>query len=137
MRTIAEMEHSGIVAMIEDHKIDDLARAYDLFKRVTQPQSGLGVIRELMAANVKRVGTELVNDEERNRDPVLYVQGLLQLRDKYDKVIVQAFQSDKQFYNSLNQVQPPCKRRPGWDEGRVSCGWEATGAEKLPALSSE
>jgi len=103
MQTLAQMENSGIVTMIEDSKIDDLARAYSLFKRVTQPTSGLAVIRDLMSDYVKRVGTELVNDEERNRDPVLYVQGLLQLRDKYEKVIVEAFQSDKQFYNALNK----------------------------------
>lgn len=104
MKMLAEMENSGIITMIEDSKIGDLARAYTLFKRVTQPISGLGVIRDLMAAYVKRVGTELVNDEERNRDPVQYVQGLLKLREKYERVIVGAFQSDKQFYNALNQV---------------------------------
>ena len=31
MRTVAEMEHSGIIAMIEDNKVDDLRRAYELF----------------------------------------------------------------------------------------------------------
>ena len=45
MRTLAEMEHSGVIAMIEDNKIDDLRRAYDLFKRVTVPTSGLKVLR--------------------------------------------------------------------------------------------
>jgi len=104
MRTIAEMEHSGIVAMIEDNKLDDLRRAYELFKRVTQPTSGLGVIREIMAAHVRSRGIELVQDEERNRDPVAYVQGLLGLRDKYKAVISNAFAGDKQFENALNQA---------------------------------
>ena len=43
-------------------------------------------------------------EEERNRDPVLYVQGLLTLRDKYQQVIELAFESDKQFTNALNQA---------------------------------
>ena len=103
MRTIAEMEHSGIIAMIEDNKLDDLRRAYELFKRVTSPQSGLAVIREIMASHVKARGTQLVNDEGTNSDPVQYVQGLLALRDKYEAVISSAFSSDKQFYNALNQ----------------------------------
>merc|ERR1719181_1299644 len=89
--------------MIEDNKIDDLARCYELFKRVTQPTPGLGVIREIMAPHVKARGTQLVQDEERNSDPVQYVQGLLALRDKYDAVIGAAFAGDKQFYNALNQ----------------------------------
>lgn len=105
MQSLAHMENSGIKTMIEDSKVADLARAYQLFKRVTQPTSGLGVIRQLMAEHCKARGTELVNDEERNRDPVAYVQGLLQLRDKYQKVIDGAFQSDKQFYNALNNVR--------------------------------
>ena len=104
MRTIAEMEHSGVVAMIEDNKLDDLKRAYELFKRVTQPTSGLTVIRESMAAHVRARGTELVSDEERNRDPVAYVTGLLALRDKYEAVIKDAFSDDKQFKNALNKA---------------------------------
>ena len=77
---------------------------YKLFKRVTQPTPGLQVMREIMAEHVKRRGTELVQEEERNKDPVLYVQGLLQLRDKYQRVIEQALESDKQFTNALNQA---------------------------------
>ena len=40
-----EMETSGIVAMLEDSKVADLARAYKLYRRVTAPESGLAVIR--------------------------------------------------------------------------------------------
>jgi len=104
MRQLAEMQHSGCVVMLEDNKVDDLARMYKLFKRVTQPTPGLVVIRDIMAAQVKLRGTELVQEEERNRDPVLYVTGLLQLRDKYQRVIENAFESDKQFTNALNQA---------------------------------
>merc|ERR1711871_1429400 len=45
-----------------------------------------------------------VQEEEHKGDPVLYVQGLLTLRDKYQQVIEQAFESDKQFINALNQA---------------------------------
>jgi len=105
MRQLADMQYSGCVVMLEDNKVDDLARMYKLFKRVQgPPTSGLLVIREIMSAHVKQRGTELVQEEERNRDPVLYVQGLLTLRDKYQRVIEQAFESDKQFTNALNQA---------------------------------
>ena len=96
------MEHSGIVAMIEDNKVADLGRCYELFKRITSPTPGLHVIRDIMAAHVKAKGTQLVTDDERNADPVQYVQGLLALRDKYEAVICNAFGGDKQFYNALN-----------------------------------
>ena len=87
MRQLAEMKNSGCVVMLEDNKVEDLARMYKLFKRVTQPTPGLSVIREIMAAHVKTRGTELVQEEEHKGDPVLYVQGLLTLRDKYQQVI--------------------------------------------------
>uniref|UniRef100_A0A7S2MM82 Cullin family profile domain-containing protein n=1 Tax=Haptolina brevifila TaxID=156173 RepID=A0A7S2MM82_9EUKA len=103
MKTIAEMEHSGIIAMIEDSKLADLARAYELFKRVTTPTPGLNVIRDIMAGHVRARGTQVVQDEELGRDPVQYVQRLLELRDKYEMVISQAFSGDKLFYNALNQ----------------------------------
>mmetsp|Transcript_18808 Transcript_18808/g.44658 ORF Transcript_18808/g.44658 Transcript_18808/m.44658 type:complete len:737 (+) Transcript_18808:84-2294(+) len=104
MRQLAEMKNSGCIVMLEDNKVEDLARMYKLFKRVTQPTSGLSVIREIMTAHVKTRGTELVQEEEHKGDPVLYVQGLLTLRDKYQQVIEQAFESDKQFTNALNQA---------------------------------
>jgi cullin 3 len=104
MRTVAEMEHSGIIAMIEDNKVGDLRRTYELFKRVKEPVSGLKVICEIMSAHVKARGTQLVQDEERNADPVQYVQGLLALRDKYETVISSAFSGDKLFYNELNRA---------------------------------
>ena len=103
MRTLAEMENSGVVAMIEDNKVDDLRRTYELFKRVTAPTSGLSVIRDIMSAHVRARGTQLVQDDERNADPVQYVTGLLALRDKYEVVISSAFSGDKLFYNALNE----------------------------------
>ena len=99
MRQLAEMQHSGCIVMLEDNKVDDLARMYKLFKRVTQPTPGLQVIREIMSAHVKQRGTELVQEEQHKGDPVLYVDGLLTLRDKYAQVIDQAFEADKQFTN--------------------------------------
>ena len=103
MRTVAEMAHSGIVSMFEDNKTDDLARAYQLFRRIKAPVNGLSIIREIMAAHVMARGQEIVRDEERCSEPCVYVQGLLTLRDKYDAIIQRAFASDKQCYNTLNE----------------------------------
>ena len=38
------------------------------------------------------------------KDPVEYVQRLLEERDKYENVIVRAFADDKNFRNELNKV---------------------------------
>lgn len=98
------MENSGCIAMFHDDKVEDLTRAYSLFKRIIQPISGLGVIRDMMVSHVTELGKTLVNEEERNKDPVLYVQGLLDLKHKYNRLIQEAFSNDKQFLNGLNQA---------------------------------
>jgi len=103
MRTLAEMAHSGVVSMLENERAADLKRAYGLFRRVKVPTDGLSMMREIMAKHIKGLGEKLVRDEELGKQPVLYVEKLLQLRDKYARVIEGAFDGDKQFYNTLNQ----------------------------------
>ena len=39
------------------------------------------------------------------KDPVEYVQALLEMRDKYENTISRAFNDDKSFRNTLNQVR--------------------------------
>ncbi|GMH33867.1 hypothetical protein BSKO_01701 [Bryopsis sp. KO-2023] len=101
MRTLVEMENSGEVALLEHDKYDDLQRMYNLFGRVN---GGLDLIKEFMANHVKETGKQLVQDPERSKDPVGFVQGLLTLRDKYEEIIRQAFGDDKNFRNALNQA---------------------------------
>jgi len=43
-------------------------------------------------------------DSERCKDPVEYVQALLDERDKYEAIVAQSFGEDKLFRNALSQV---------------------------------
>ena len=43
---VGPQENSGIVVMLENENISDLTRAYELFKRVKQPQDGPLLMRE-------------------------------------------------------------------------------------------
>ncbi|CAM6121875.1 unnamed protein product [Calypogeia fissa] len=99
MKLLVEMENSGLVSMLVDDKYDDLARMYSLFRRVT---TGLQIIREVMISHLRETGKQLVMDPERLKDPVEFVQGLLDEKDKYDKVIRLSFNNDKTFQNALN-----------------------------------
>lgn len=51
-----------------------------------------------------QVGKHLVTDAEKCKDPVEFVQNLLDERDKYDRIVMQSFSGDKAFRNALNQV---------------------------------
>jgi cullin 3 len=64
MRSLAEMEHSGLIPMLRDDKYEDLARMYQLFRRV---DGGSLLLRTLMSDFVKDVGKQLVQDPEKSK----------------------------------------------------------------------
>ncbi|XP_065039589.1 cullin-3A-like isoform X2 [Musa acuminata AAA Group] len=99
MKQLVHMENSGLVNMLVDDRYEDLIRMYNLFQRVTE---GLRLIRDLMTSHLRETGKQLVTDPERLKDPVDFVQRLLNEKDKYDKIIAAAFNNDKSFQNALN-----------------------------------
>ncbi|KAK4261129.1 hypothetical protein QN277_004173 [Acacia crassicarpa] len=99
MLRLINMENSGLVNMLCDDKYEDLGRMYNLFRRVTD---GLSKIREVMTSHIRESGKVLVTDPERLKDPVEFVNRLLDEKDKYDKIINLAFNNDKSFQNALN-----------------------------------
>ncbi|XP_039113870.1 cullin-3B-like [Dioscorea cayenensis subsp. rotundata] len=99
MQRLVHMENSGLVNMLMDDKYDDLSRMYNLFHRVPE---GLSTIREVMTAHLRETGRQLVTDVDKLKDPVDFVQHLLDVRYKFDKIITTAFNNDKTFQNALN-----------------------------------
>ncbi|CAH8253462.1 unnamed protein product [Arabidopsis lyrata] len=99
MQRLVHMENSGLVNMLLNDKYDDLGRMYNLFRRVT---NGLVTVRDVMTSHLREMGKQLVTDPEKSKDPVEFVQRLLDERDKYDKIISTAFGNDKTFQNALN-----------------------------------
>ncbi|XP_076940684.1 cullin-3A-like [Bidens hawaiensis] len=78
MNRLVHMENSGLVNMIVDDKYDDLARIYNMFRRVP---NGLTLIRDVMTSHIRETGKQLVIDPERVKDPVEFVQRLLEEKD--------------------------------------------------------
>ncbi|XP_020578072.1 cullin-3B-like [Phalaenopsis equestris] len=99
MQRLVHMDNSGLVNMLVDDKYDDLSRMYNLFRRVPE---GLSTIREVMTLHLRETGKQLVTDPDKLRDPVDFVQRLLNEKDKHDKIISDAFNNDKTFQNALN-----------------------------------
>ncbi|CAK9216670.1 unnamed protein product [Sphagnum troendelagicum] len=93
------LDPKRLVSMLIDDKYEDLGRMYNLFRRVP---TGLQTIRDLMTSHLRDTGRQLVLDPERLKDPVEFVQRLLDEKDKYDKVIQLSFNNDKTFQNALN-----------------------------------
>ncbi|KAI3813202.1 hypothetical protein L1987_17920 [Smallanthus sonchifolius] len=99
MNRLVHMENSGLVNMLMDDKYEDLGRMYHLFRRVP---NGLSLIRDVMTSHIRETGKQLVTDPDRLKDPVDFVQRLLDERDKHDKIITLSFNNDKMFQNALN-----------------------------------
>ncbi|XP_022887566.1 cullin-3B-like [Olea europaea var. sylvestris] len=99
MLRLLHMENSGLINMLLDDKYDELSRMYSLFRRVP---NGLSIILDVMTPHIRNAGRQLVTDPEKLKNPVEFVDSLLEKKDKYDKIISSAFNNDETFQNALN-----------------------------------
>jgi cullin 3 len=97
-KSLVEMERSGCVAMFNESKIDDLHRLYKLFCRVP---STLEHVQLSMQKHVENLGNDLMKDPEMNKEPISFVQKLLDIREKYDRIVCEGFEANKDFQMAL------------------------------------
>ncbi|KAH9415108.1 Cullin-3 [Dermatophagoides pteronyssinus] len=100
MKNIVEMEHSGVLHMLENQKIDDLARMYKLFSRV---ENGLTTIITAVSNHLRQEGRSSVSDDGNKEDPIAFVTALLDLKDKYDIFLNCSFFNDKEFLKMIGK----------------------------------
>eukprot|EP00891_Asterochloris_glomerata_P001669 jgi/Astpho2/1669/e_gw1.00032.27.1_t len=99
MRTLVEMDGSGMVPLLLADRNQDLKRMYELFRRT---DASLELMRQVLGSHLKGMGAALVQGPELSKEPVEWVHRLLAEKDKYDRIISEAFSSDKLFQNVLN-----------------------------------
>ncbi|XP_054167260.1 cullin-3-B-like isoform X2 [Oppia nitens] len=99
MKTIVEMENSGVVHMLKNQKTEDLCCMYKLFCRVP---NGLQTIIVCISAYLREQGKALVTEEEATKgDAVVFVQSLLDLKDRFDTFLSNSFNGDKEFLKMI------------------------------------
>ncbi|VDD90715.1 unnamed protein product [Enterobius vermicularis] len=103
MFTIVEMENSGVVHMLNNDRIEDLRRLYKLLKRVP---NGLPTMTECISKYLRQKGEALVADSNElesgsGKNPIAYIQSLLDLKDRFDHFLINAFDSDKSFKQKI------------------------------------
>ncbi|XP_041357096.1 cullin-3-like [Gigantopelta aegis] len=100
MKTIVEMENSGVVHMLENNKTDDLACMYKLFYRVFL---GLKTMCDCISKYLREQGRALtVEDVEEGKSAISYIQSLLDLKDRFDHFLHESFSDDKQFKQMIS-----------------------------------
>ncbi|XP_060530108.1 cullin-3 [Cylas formicarius] len=96
MKTIVEMENSGVVHMLKHQKTEDLACMYKIFGRV---QDGLKTMADCVSQYLREQGKALVQEEEHQggTNAINFVQSLLDLKDGFDHFLNNSFNRDKIF----------------------------------------
>jgi cullin 3 len=100
-KTLVEMENSGAECLMRDMKMDDLRRMYALFSRIP---STLDILRDCMGKYIKQCGLAIVADQETVREPVMFVQQMLDLKTKFDRIISEAFRNEKRAQKKLKEA---------------------------------
>jgi len=101
MKTLIEMEGSGLSSMLDHNRYDDLRRMYILFKRV---DGGANLLKTAMKQHIQNAGKALVLDPERGNDPVEYIRALLAEKEKFNSIVSRSFSNDKTFVHALGSA---------------------------------
>ncbi|XP_068732101.1 cullin-3-like [Montipora capricornis] len=101
MKTVVEMENSGVIHMLKHNKIEDLARMHQLFIRV---KDGLKTVCDCMRGYLREQGKALVVEEEgeSSKNPITYIQSLLDLKDRFDHFLNNSFNNDRLFKQAIS-----------------------------------
>jgi len=68
------MENSGVVHMLKNNKIDDLACMYKLLSRVSD---GLKTMSDCVSQYLREIGKSLVQEENINSNAISYIQVII------------------------------------------------------------
>ncbi|KAF7991879.1 hypothetical protein HCN44_010680 [Aphidius gifuensis] len=95
MKTIVEMENSGVVHMLKHQKTDDLGCMYKLFSRVNE---GLKTVCDCVSSFLREQGKSMVQEnQDASSNAVHFVQNLLDLKERFDHFLHHSFNNDKLF----------------------------------------
>ncbi|KAI7870829.1 Cullin [Spinellus fusiger] len=118
LRTVIEMKNSGLDSMLNADKYEDLLRMYKLFSRVP---SGLNEMRASMKEYILHMGSEInrvvaqdVPEVKKNGSEksvgggaqiaIQWVEQVLALQEKFDKILERAVGNDKSFQTVFNEA---------------------------------
>eukprot|EP00494_Astrolonche_serrata_P006005 UN06022 len=99
---------TGIVNMLEENKSEDLSRLFDLYNEV---DSGLEPIAKAMQEYVVKLGNGFIEQSKETKenskntnDKHLLIQNLIQLHDRFLKVVKNEFKSHREFTKAMKEA---------------------------------
>jgi len=98
---LVDKEGSGLARLLDDNKVEDLRRMYDMFARV---KGGAELLEDRVAAYCGQKGRDIVQSPENLADHGQYVARLLDLKELHDRLVRDAFRGEKGFVNKVNRA---------------------------------
>ena len=99
-KTLLEMENTGFINMLNNNKLNELKHFYNLFNKVT---ICIDLLCDIIYKHIKQLGLDIIANQETKKDPVNFVKLILELKNKYDNIILISFNSDKNIIKTLNK----------------------------------
>lgn len=97
---LVSMPKSGCRVMLERDNLENLHNMYRLFEFKDCRQH----IRRCLFDFTKESGERLVDDQDSDMKPVEFVRELLDLQGKYDRIVRDAFEDDKDFQKAIKEA---------------------------------
>ena len=102
-------EHSPLLRdefqnLLDNDRVEDLARMYNLLARVPE---GLDPLRQRFETHVRKAGlmaVEKVAADGDNLEPKIYVEALLEVHTQYQDLVNKAFKGESEFVRSLDNA---------------------------------
>ena len=93
-QTVISKEGTGVKEMLNNKKLDELRKMYELYSRV---EGTLKYILLEIGPYIESRGLEVINNEELQKDPVKFTSKLLELKKEMDEIVADCFKDDPKF----------------------------------------
>ncbi|CAJ0574448.1 unnamed protein product, partial [Mesorhabditis spiculigera] len=103
LQELVEMEGSGVVALLNDSRFDELLAMFKLIKRVP---TGPASFCRAVTTWVRQRGENIADPQSQSADikasPVVYITKLMELKQQCDQLLHRSFEDDATFKNKIH-----------------------------------
>eukprot|EP00184_Porphyridium_aerugineum_P006505 CAMPEP_0184695378 /NCGR_PEP_ID=MMETSP0313-20130426/3022_1 /TAXON_ID=2792 /ORGANISM="Porphyridium aerugineum, Strain SAG 1380-2" /LENGTH=823 /DNA_ID=CAMNT_0027153815 /DNA_START=274 /DNA_END=2745 /DNA_ORIENTATION=- len=87
MTSLVDMK-TGLVWMLQNDFYTEIARLHRLFRNI---RGGDTILQQCLKKEIIEQGSKKLSSEEITKDPALFISSVLDMKDKYDKIINESF----------------------------------------------
>ncbi|EER01598.1 conserved hypothetical protein, partial [Perkinsus marinus ATCC 50983] len=100
-KSLIQQESSGCKVMFAQARVSELRLMYSLFSRIPDALSDIATV---MQQSISTAIADLIVDETTVNAPVSFVEKLLSLRERFERIVSQAFRGSLEFSNHMKMA---------------------------------